>query len=196
MHDTCVLHRCIVVDDMSSDSTAETARQATQNDERFEVVVNSKRKGAAHNLYTQLQRQDLEIEDDDVIVVLDGDDWLADSHVLSYLDGSVYSNKSCWMSYGSLVYFPVRSTRTRREMLSDACVLSHVDLGMCSHSLESESVGNVCQLCYSLVRACRKTHVQESRACPTFNAHASRTRRIRTCTSTSTRTLMGGKMQI
>lgn len=40
--------------------------------------------------------------DEDVILFLDGDDWLAHSGVLSYLN-NVYSNENIWITWGSYV---------------------------------------------------------------------------------------------
>jgi len=40
-------------------------------------------------------------EPDDVVVILDGDDWLLNKNVLSYINEFYNNNPDCWMMYGS-----------------------------------------------------------------------------------------------
>ena len=42
---------------------------------------------------------------EDIIVVLDGDDWLSNNHVLSQLD-YYYKKEGCLVTYGSFVQYP------------------------------------------------------------------------------------------
>ena len=90
--------RCILVDDMSTDATVENARRAIGNDDRFRLVVNQQRKFKARNVSDAIAMTGA--EDDDVIVMIDGDDKLADEYVLSKLR-DLYGNPDCWMTYGS-----------------------------------------------------------------------------------------------
>jgi glycosyltransferase involved in cell wall biosynthesis len=72
--------KCIVIDDASSDATQAEAERAAGGDDRFTISRNSARKGAARNFYEALEEGEgrrLGIQDEDVVVVLDGDDWLA-----------------------------------------------------------------------------------------------------------------------
>mgnify|MGYP001202067264 CR=1 FL=1 len=48
----------------------------------------------------------LNLEDEDVIILLDGDDWFASSQTLTHLN-SYYSDNSCWLTYGSYILFPM-----------------------------------------------------------------------------------------
>ena len=45
------------------------------------------------------------IEPDDIIVEIDGDDWLLHPFVLQYLN-QVYQNKDIWMTYGQYLAYP------------------------------------------------------------------------------------------
>ena len=46
-----------------------------------------------------------QINDEDVIVEVDGDDWLSSTFVLEYLN-QIYQNKSVWMTYGQYQIWP------------------------------------------------------------------------------------------
>ncbi|EKX54450.1 hypothetical protein GUITHDRAFT_99929 [Guillardia theta CCMP2712] len=97
---------CVVVDDASTDSTSSVVQEMIRGDERFTLMNNNKRLGAARNFFQHISEHTSRMSDEDVIVFLDGDDWLADQNVLLHLAEDYYRNTSCWMTYGSLVYFP------------------------------------------------------------------------------------------
>jgi hypothetical protein len=61
-------------------------------------VANQERKYKARNVFDAIAMTGA--DDSDVIVMIDGDDRLADEHVLSTLRG-IYGGQDCWMTYGS-----------------------------------------------------------------------------------------------
>lgn len=91
--------RIIYIDDCSKDRTAELTQRVIQKEDtahRVTFIRNEVRKGALYNQYTathDLCRQD------EIIVILDGDDGLAYDHVLSYLN-NVYKSGEVWLTYG------------------------------------------------------------------------------------------------
>lgn len=94
---------CILTDDMSTDRSSEIVKELIEDDSRFRLIQNAEK-------YTALKNNDTAIEscnpsDDDVIVILDGDDWLASSSSLKALN-SAYRSKKCWMTYGSYIEHP------------------------------------------------------------------------------------------
>jgi glycosyltransferase involved in cell wall biosynthesis len=88
---------------MSTDNSNLVINKNIENDERFKLVVNSEKKYALGNIVSTLV--DNKFDDEDVNILLDGDDWLPCGNVLSRLDKE-YSEKECLMTYGSYVYFP------------------------------------------------------------------------------------------
>lgn len=68
---------CFILDDLSTDNTIELAEKATQNDPRFTIIKNEKKMYQPGN-YDQILRSDT-ISDDDIVIEVDGDDWLAAS---------------------------------------------------------------------------------------------------------------------
>src|SRR5205823_13574064 len=84
--------------DPCGDSTGDAARLARGTDRRIEIVTNRTRLYAMQNLVNGIKRS-LALHDD-VIVVLDGDDWLANEYALEII-ASTYERHDCWATYGS-----------------------------------------------------------------------------------------------
>ena len=94
---------CTLIDDMSTDKSCEIVRKEIGSDSRFELVENSSKKYALQNIVEAIETNDF--NDEDVIILLDGDDWLSSSTVLSGLN-EYYKDKGCWLTYGSYLYYP------------------------------------------------------------------------------------------
>jgi hypothetical protein len=96
--------KCYLIDDMSDDKSATIATLYTAEDERFSLTQNIEKKYALENIADTISSIE-DIKDDDIIILLDGDDWLPSSTILSHLE-KVYSENDCLMTYGSYVYAP------------------------------------------------------------------------------------------
>ena len=96
-------YQCILVDDMSTDSSTQVARDAISNDDRFLLIENKEKKYVLQNIVMAIETSCP--EDEDVIVILDGDDWLYGKDVLATLNDT-YSTKDCLLTYGSYVEYP------------------------------------------------------------------------------------------
>ena len=90
--------QCIIIDDLSTDTSAALVKKSIKNDSRFLFVQNREKRFSLGNVYHTIQR--IDPDDEDVIVLVDADDRLAHEHVLSRL-AAVYANTGCWMTYGS-----------------------------------------------------------------------------------------------
>ena len=90
--------RHVWVDDCSTDGTLEQAAKAVRGDERFTFLPNRERSFPLANIV----RASREVggRPDDVLVVLDGDDWFAHDRVLER-HAALYSDPEVWLSYGS-----------------------------------------------------------------------------------------------
>ncbi len=92
-------YRVIYIDDCSSDATyANVLALVKQNnmEDRVQVIHNSERRLAMSNWYNAIHS----CSDEEIIIHLDGDDKLANDHVLSKIN-SVYQNGDIWFTYGS-----------------------------------------------------------------------------------------------
>tara|TARA_R110002020_G_scaffold170259_3_gene359769 strand:+ start:46 stop:795 length:750 start_codon:yes stop_codon:yes gene_type:complete len=98
-------YHCYLIDDISTDKSASIIEKEIAGKERFTLIKNVEKKYALLNIYDTLKNNS--IDNDDIIVILDGDDWLANKKVLSMLN-SVYNEGGCYMTYGSYVEYPSR----------------------------------------------------------------------------------------
>jgi len=95
--------KTVIVNDLSEDRTTEFAQSAIDGDSRFELITNENRSRPLGSTVNGINH--LNPADDDIIVILDGDDWLYDSSVLDKLN-SVYNKEDCLFTYGSYIDFP------------------------------------------------------------------------------------------
>jgi len=95
--------QCILIDDLSTDESLTLARKNTAGDSRFKIIKNSEKCYALKNIYNALS--DTNVNDEDIVILLDGDDWLASSKTLSALN-SIYANQNYYVTYGSYIFYP------------------------------------------------------------------------------------------
>ena len=95
--------QCIIIDDISTDRSAEAIREEIKGDDRFVFIQNTEKAFALKNIYDGIIASNPSPED--IITTLDGDDWFPDSYVLKKLD-KVYNEEKCWITYGSYAEFP------------------------------------------------------------------------------------------
>lgn len=97
-------YRVIFTDDNSPDNTFEKVEKVVRNHQKSDKISlhkNSVRVGALENLYNMITS----CNDNEIILTLDGDDWLANDNVLSKLD-TIYSDEQVWMTYGQYKNYP------------------------------------------------------------------------------------------
>tara|TARA_R110002020_G_scaffold78557_6_gene197488 strand:- start:619 stop:1863 length:1245 start_codon:yes stop_codon:yes gene_type:complete len=92
-----------VVDDVSTDKTYDVFDRGFAKDNRFKIIKNTSKKYALKNIQTAIKKT--KSKSDEVIIVLDGDDWLASPDVLSLLN-EIYVEEECLLTYGSYLYYP------------------------------------------------------------------------------------------
>jgi glycosyltransferase involved in cell wall biosynthesis len=97
-------YRVIYVDDCSTDKTFECASKQVEihkQQHRFTIIHNDERRNAMANFYTAIHS----CADNEIVVTLDGDDWLAHDQVLSKIN-EAYSHNDIWFTYGQYQCFP------------------------------------------------------------------------------------------
>lgn len=93
----------VYIDDCSTDGTADAVRAYVDqqgNSEKVTLIRNAQRHGHMYNQYHAIN----DVAADKVIVIVDGDDWLAHNEVLSYLD-TMYQPGTVWLTYGQFWYW-------------------------------------------------------------------------------------------
>ena len=94
--------KCYITDDLSTDNSVNLVKNFIKTDDRFILIENSKKLYQPGN-YDQVIRNNPDIDNNDVIVEIDGDDWLPDSDALNRIN-KIYSNKNIWIANGSFKY--------------------------------------------------------------------------------------------
>ena len=87
----------IFLDDASTDGAAD---RLPIEDPRVTLIRNEIRSGAARNLHRALRDW---CDPDDIAVLVDGDDWLANSDALAEID-RFYREYDCWVMYSQFLY--------------------------------------------------------------------------------------------
>jgi glycosyltransferase involved in cell wall biosynthesis len=94
--------KCYITDDLSTDNTVNVVKNMIKGDDRF-ILIENKVKMYQPGNYDQVIRDNHDIDDNEIIVEVDGDDWLPDSKTLSRIN-EVYSNPDVWIANGSFRY--------------------------------------------------------------------------------------------
>jgi len=125
--------KAIIFDDGSTDTTLEKIKSVLQNSpKKDKFIVKRKNINSGGILENHIYCiNEMCKDDEDIIVLLDGDDWFYSNDVLQYLN-EVYKDKDIWLTYGNYICInptfnlnrPLVSTRTYRKNL-DWCT-SHL----------------------------------------------------------------------
>jgi glycosyltransferase involved in cell wall biosynthesis len=97
---TLMQWQALVTIDRRGDRTYERALEVRGGDERIVITRNRRRLYPMENIVRAIRRSRAEAED--VIVILDGDDWLITDRALERI-AAAYEDEDCWMTYGSWI---------------------------------------------------------------------------------------------
>lgn len=95
--------RMIYINDNSTDGTGDLVEEYIRNnqlEDKIQLINNKVRRGHLANQYYAIHSCNKK----EIIVILDGDDWLAHNDVLYYLN-DVYQDLNVWLTYGQFWYF-------------------------------------------------------------------------------------------
>jgi glycosyltransferase involved in cell wall biosynthesis len=96
----------LYIDDASKDHTLEKAKEIIGDRPNWKLVTNETNKRRGYNVSPfNIHIQELMQGDDDVLVFVDGDDWLYDENVLANLN-QYYISNDVWMTYGGMACYP------------------------------------------------------------------------------------------
>jgi glycosyltransferase involved in cell wall biosynthesis len=106
-------YRVIYIDDCSTDKTYEKALSCIERSKKNVTLIrNAKNQKALHNLYDAVHS----CHDKEIVVLLDGDDWLAHKGVLKELN-RYYNDPRVWLTYGQYMTYPNYELGICREPL-------------------------------------------------------------------------------
>ena len=95
--------RVVIVDDASTDGSYDKtlAWLKKADDNRFSIIRNKVNVGSTTGGYIKAI-DSAKLDGEDIIVTVDGDDWLSDNGVFEHLD-NVYNSKKALMTYGQFM---------------------------------------------------------------------------------------------
>jgi glycosyltransferase involved in cell wall biosynthesis len=93
---------CYITDDMSTDNSVELVKDLIKDDPRFILIENTKKFYQPGN-YDQVIRHNENVDDEDIIVEVDGDDWLPNRSTFNRIV-DVYNGGDVWIANGSFIY--------------------------------------------------------------------------------------------
>lgn len=97
-------YRIIYIDDASPDGTGALVQDYIHQcgqEKKVTLIRNKERLGAVANIYNAAHM----CKPDEIILIVDGDDWLAHDNVLNRLN-EVYQDPHVWATYGQFMWFP------------------------------------------------------------------------------------------
>ena len=106
-----------LINDCSTDSTGSIMDEYAKNYHFITVQHNKERRGAMENTYNAV----MSLKDDQIAVIVDGDDSLAHNKVLQRLEKE-YSDPNLWVTYGQFVFYPSGNWGTTYEIPNDALI--------------------------------------------------------------------------
>ena len=96
-------YKVVYIDDLSTDNSYEVFQKFAKDDERYTGCKNKTKKYALQNIEEAINNSNL--DEEDIIILLDADDWLASADVLNVLNDS-YIKTNSLVTYGSYMYYP------------------------------------------------------------------------------------------
>lgn len=101
LNQTYTNYEVLYIDDNSTDNTYEKVLEIVKDLPNWKVIKNKTNKGATYNYFETV---DGYANNNDILIHLDGDDWLYDETVLEKLN-NFYNDKDVWMTYGGFVCY-------------------------------------------------------------------------------------------
>lgn len=121
--------KMFLIDDISNDNTLNIIKEKIKDDSRFILIENKEKKYKLKNIDDLLMDENL-FDDEDIVVELDGDDWLYNNNVLNIIDEKYNTNKNLWITNGSFVYstgiFGFSSKVNPDTIRTDTFLFSHL----------------------------------------------------------------------
>lgn len=121
LNQTYTNYRVIYINDASTDQTGKLVDQYIVNNnitDQCTIIHNQERGYKLYNMYYAIHEL---CDDDEIIVELDGDDWLLTSDVLEKL-AEIYSNGSVWLTYGGFVMWPKTFNYLRPHSIPESII--------------------------------------------------------------------------
>jgi len=95
--------KCYITHDHSTDNSIEVVKAMIAGDDRFVLMPDNEKKVYQTGNFDKSIRFNPEVNDDEVMIEVDGDDWLPDTEVFHRIN-EVYKDSNVWIANGSFKY--------------------------------------------------------------------------------------------
>lgn len=127
-------YKVFLIDDVSTDDSVDKVKKLIDGDDRFSLIVNKEKKGKLKNIDDLLIDDEL-FDDEDIIIELDGDDWLYNENVIEKIYKIYNEDKNLWLTNGSFIYsngqFGFSSKVNYKTIRKDIFKFSHLRTWKC-----------------------------------------------------------------
>lgn len=103
MGQTYTAFTCYITHDLSTDNSVALIKEMIKDDPRFILMPDADKKLYQAGNFDRVIRYNSNINDNEIIIEVDGDDWLPHSNVFQKMH-EVYSNENVWITNGSFKY--------------------------------------------------------------------------------------------
>jgi glycosyltransferase involved in cell wall biosynthesis len=102
LNQTYTNYEVLFVDDASTDDTFAIAKYLVGNNDKFTLIRNAENKSKSYAFTEYLPTF---VQDEDVILFIDGDDWLSHHDIFEKV-AEFYTMHGCWVAYSKFIHFP------------------------------------------------------------------------------------------
>ena len=95
--------KCYITHDLSTDNSVKLIKEMIEGDDRFILIDDNEKKLYQTGNFDKVIRNNPNISDNEVLVEVDGADYLPDGDVLKRIDG-LYKDQNIWIANGSFRY--------------------------------------------------------------------------------------------
>ncbi len=120
---------CYITHDLSTDNSVSLIKEMIKDDKRFILIDDNEKKLYQAGNFDKVIRHNPNIKDNDVLVEVDGDDYLPHSNVFSKIN-EVYSNENVWITNGSFRYSNGQFGFSSKQKINDNLRIGEMT---CSH---------------------------------------------------------------
>jgi len=95
--------KCYITHDLSTDNSVNLVKEMIEGDDRFILIDDNEKKLYQAGNFDKVIRNNPNISDNEVLVEVDGDDYLPDGNVLKRIN-ELYKDQNIWIANGSFRY--------------------------------------------------------------------------------------------
>jgi len=110
--------KCYITHDLSTDNSVKLIKEMIKGDDRFVLIDDNDKKLYQAGNFDKVIRNNPNINDNEVLIEVDGDDWLPDGNVFTRIN-ELYKDENVWIANGSFKYSNGQQGFSSKQEISD-----------------------------------------------------------------------------